>query len=212
MSTPDPPRPRTISSGTGCATTFAYPTCGGLIHKYFTEVELQYLGLPLTEPTHCDQDPVAEDAFALRLLSLGARWWRSREYKERWYWKDIPLGFHFPPDLQVGYPSSGGVLVLKLHAGNSTRLEGFDPPARPADGGRVTFAETMDKRCELLKRYGAQAYDDLSQCDDVSKTLEGVKAEGKRYEALLEKWGDPRHLDEWCDNMESMESSSVTPK
>jgi hypothetical protein len=54
-------------------TVYSYPSNGGIVLKHSTGVELEYLGLSRTKVALCDEDAVKEDAFALRMLQLGAR-------------------------------------------------------------------------------------------------------------------------------------------
>ncbi|CAK1364076.1 uncharacterized protein RHO25_005794 [Cercospora beticola] len=105
----------------------AYPSAGGYVRKHLTRVELDWLELtfdPAAEndfvylnASQADAEPNQEEAFALRLMHLGGRWWKSRTYFNHHFREaEWPYGHHFPPDLDIGYPSSGGVLVLRTFA------------------------------------------------------------------------------------------------
>ncbi|KAF3046676.1 hypothetical protein E8E11_000032 [Didymella keratinophila] len=183
-----------------CAAS-SYPSPGGIIMKHFTSVELDYLGLSRMEPSGCEEGFAKEDAFALRMLQLGARWWPSRKFHKKHSDEQYPYGYHYPPDTHVGYPSTGGVVILKLWAGNSgMRLDG-DPPEKPENWAKVTLCQTMDERCSALKSFGALSYSNLEGCPDIPKTLEAGVAEGKKYEQLMLKMEDSVYLDEWLNSL-----------
>lgn len=74
--------------------TYAYPSAGGIIHKYHSNVALDYLGLSRTEPTYFIGDTVHGDLFALRLLLLGGRWWSSQKFMERFDHESFLFGDH----------------------------------------------------------------------------------------------------------------------
>jgi hypothetical protein len=88
----------------------AYPSSGGIIFGYFSAVELVHLNLSRTKPANRSPDPAEEDDLALRMLRLGAYWWPSWDlyaiHREQTI-EGIPYDFHFPPNVNVGYPSSG---------------------------------------------------------------------------------------------------------
>jgi hypothetical protein len=82
-----------------------------------------------------------EDAFALRMLQLGARWWPSLSfYLRRSDSQYPPYGYHYPPDRYVGYSSSGGVVVLILFAETSMRFEEYGAPRSPRHGQGWLYA------------------------------------------------------------------------
>lgn len=124
-------RVRTEFTQSSC-TVFSYPSSGGIILKTVVGVEFDYLDLHRNETFQCHQDAAMEDAFALKLLQLGACWWASLKFYHRHPDAPYPYGYHYPPDRHVGYPSSGGVVILELFADNSTaRLEEYDAPKKP---------------------------------------------------------------------------------
>jgi hypothetical protein len=69
-------------------------------------------------------DPAEEDDLALRILRLDAHWWPSWDLyavHQRRIVGGIPYDFHFPPNVNVGYPSSGkGMWVFKFSADERT--------------------------------------------------------------------------------------------
>ena len=75
----------------------------------------------------------------------------------------------------MGYPSTGGVWVLKL-------LNGQDLPDEFA---KVQMAFTMDERCDALQTVGATFYAAVSECEDIAKSLEDGIAIGKHWEERM---------------------------
>lgn len=140
--------------------------------KHFTGVELDCLGLSRSEDSNREDDPEKEDAFALRILHLGARWWPSRNFHKKHSDEQYPYGHRYPPDLHIGYPSTGGIVVLRLWAGNSAMKLEEDPPERPEDWAKVTMCRTINERCSVLKSFSALFYSDLKDCVDIPQTLE----------------------------------------
>jgi hypothetical protein len=181
---------------------FSYPSSGGIILKTVVGVELDYVDLPRTETAQCHQEDAIEDAFALKLLQLGARWWPSLKFYHRHPDAPYPYGYHYPPDRHVGYPSSGGVVIFELFADNSTaRLEEYDAPEKPETWARMALSASMDERCAVLMGFGATLFEDRERCDKLPKTLEQGIAEGKRYEELTRKMEDGHYLDRWMESL-----------
>ena len=180
---PDPPKDCTIRTEFGtinCHAT-AYPSQGGIVTRSFTGLELDWLGLSRLQPAKTSSDPHEEDEFAYQMLRLGARWWRSEAYerkKDDEAWSGIPYP-EYPPILYVGYPSTGGVWVLKRYSMESEYEE----------QAKAIMAFTMDERCAVLKEFGAQFYASVEDCPDIPKSLEEGIAVGKRYEEVMNKIG-----------------------
>ncbi|RSM07629.1 hypothetical protein CDV31_008522 [Fusarium ambrosium] len=200
---------RTMPGPYNC-TVMAYPSVGGIVVGQFTGVELEWLGIPRSSPESYSRIPTDEeslkdeDTFALRLLQLGARWWSSLKFKGQHPDASYPYGYHYPPDLHLGYPSassSGGnkhpVLLLKTFAGDSIRLPEYDPPEKPNDWSRLAACGTMEERCAVLRDFGATEWDDMKKCPDIPQSLREGMAEGKKYEELLRKIEDVEDLDKW---------------
>jgi hypothetical protein len=191
-------RVRTEFHITSCI-VYSYPSSGGIILKKVVGVELDYLGLPRTESPKCYEDPSMEDAFALRMLQLGAHWWPSLKFYGRHPTDLYPYGYHYPPDRHVGYPSSGGVVLLELFSeACSARLE-YDPPRTPGTWMRVALCSSMDQRCDVLKAFGARYYEEGNPCDKLPLTLEEGVAEGKKYAELMRKLEDDDYLENWLN-------------
>jgi len=105
--------------------------------------------------------------------------------------------FHFPPEVQVGYPSSGqGVWLLKYLADSDVWMtwEGEWKPAlrrRPYDWGqKMKYVLTMDERCKALEKLGGTFYEKVEICEDISTTFEEATRKGKHYNELLQKMED----------------------
>ncbi|KAI4906342.1 hypothetical protein J4E90_010687 [Alternaria incomplexa] len=138
----------TFELRTAC-TVYSYPSHGGITMKRFTNPELEHLGL---SHKMSDSGPLSdqeqEDAFALRMLHLGARWWPSLKFYDR-HTRDepYPYGHHFPSDLHVAYtPTGSGIWVLVIWAENSqTWLEEYDPPRKPEDWVDLAYCRTMEE-------------------------------------------------------------------
>ncbi|KAH6991146.1 hypothetical protein BKA56DRAFT_652038 [Ilyonectria sp. MPI-CAGE-AT-0026] len=207
-------QPRIIPGPKDC-TVIAYPSVSGVVIGRFTGVELQWLDLPRTSQYLDCQLTIGEDEesfreedkLALHLLQLGARWWPSRAFKTQHSSLDYPYGYHYPPDLHIGYPSqhsssSGGdrnpVILFKTFAVNSPmRLPEYDAPEKPEDWSRLAACGTMDERCAVLRDFGATEWDDVKKCSEIPQSLEEGVAEGKKYEVLLNKMKDVEYLDKW---------------
>jgi hypothetical protein len=187
-----------LEPGPYFCTVFSYPCAGGFVACHCTGVELEWLGLPRSG-AHADSfdDPEMEDVFALRVLRLGGRWWPSRKFCHRHSNSQFPYGHHYPPELDVGYSSTGRTLVLKTFAETSPWLSGEDVPQKPNDWSRLAACGTMDERCDVLRGFGAAEYDIREHCPDLPDSLETGIEEGKRYEALLTSMDDHTYLDQW---------------
>jgi hypothetical protein len=207
---PSPPKvePRTEFLHLHCKVT-AYPSVGGIVVGYFTAVQLKQLGLSNVEIAVRSQDKSEEDELALTMMRHGAHWWPSKKFyshhSERMTDMPIPYGFHFPPRVNVGYPSSGkGVWVFKFSEDafiwDQDGLTRPDVNRMPDDWyGRINMALDGDERCEILKCFGAKFFDNVEDCVDIPKTLlEGIER-GQRYQALLEKMEDDEYLNRWLE-------------
>ncbi|KAL8842263.1 MAG: hypothetical protein Q9170_000589 [Blastenia crenularia] len=161
----------------GC-TVRGFPTYGGIVLGTVRGVELEWLGLSRSEPSLRSLDPQEEDEFCYQMLRLGGQWFKSeafRDNRESRASGGYPYDENFPPKLQVGYPGSGGVWVLKqLH---SEEL--------PDEFAKVEMAFTMDERCVALEAVGAKFYANISDCTDIPASLEDGITIGKYWEAML---------------------------
>ncbi|KAI9870061.1 MAG: hypothetical protein M1830_004733 [Pleopsidium flavum] len=214
------PSTRTEFLPLSCKAT-VYPSSGGIVLGYFSAVELAHLNLSRTKPANRSSHPAEEDDLALRMLRLGAHWWPSWDlyalHQERII-EGIPYDFHFPPNVNVGYPSSGkGVWVFKFSADKQTWDEEDERKPylerKPDDwDGKINMALTMDERCEVLKDFGATFYENVEDCKDIAKTLQEGIQEGKRYEELLKKMEDMKYVDKWLSGSEKGNDASMQRK
>ncbi|UNI20656.1 hypothetical protein JDV02_006725 [Purpureocillium takamizusanense] len=187
----------------------AYPSMGGVVLGFFTAVQLKQLGLSNMESTSRSHDDAEEDNLALSMMRQGAHWWPTwdlyQRHRDRFIDKLTPYGFHFPPRINVGYPSSGsGVWVFKfsediMGLGGG---EAVEPTLECMPEGwyeRINMAITADERCEVLKSFGAKFYEIVEECEDIPRTLEEGRLRGERYELLLRKMEDDDYLDSWLE-------------
>jgi hypothetical protein len=181
---------------------------------FFSAIELAHLKLSRFTPANRSLDLAEEDDLALRMLRLGAHWWPNGRLYERHKTaidQRIPYDFHFPPNVQVGYPSSGGMWVLKFLADSDAwydedEYNDYRKPSLPKKPyeweASMSFVLTMDERCDVLKGFGARFYQS-EDCEDVPRTLEeGVKM-GRRYEELLKKMEDDDYRRDWLEPPET---------
>ncbi|KAL2674272.1 hypothetical protein Neosp_012723 [[Neocosmospora] mangrovei] len=205
---------RTIPGPNDC-TVIAYPSVGGVVLGRFTGVELEWLGFSRSSKESYSRVPAdegslkEEDTLAVRLMQLGARWWPSLKFDVQHSDLSYPYGYHYPPNLHIGYPSTSPssstskgngrpVLLLKTFARNSPlRLPEYDAPEKPDDWSRLAACGTMEERCAVLRDFGATEWDDAKKCPDIPQSLHEGMAEGKRYEELLRKMEDSEYLDKW---------------
>ena len=196
---------RTVFGSPFC-NVYAYPSSGGIVFGQFSAVEMVRLGLARFQPSNRSSNADEEDDLALRMLHLGAKWWPSLDfyaYHREKMQQGTPYDFHFPPIIQVAYPSSGeGVWVSKFTADQMNWDERIWRksylPRKPDDwDGKISMVLTMDERCAVLKSFGATFYESVEACDDIPKTLEEGIERGKRYKDLMKKLGDPFYFNGW---------------
>ena len=61
----------------------------------------------------------------------------------------------------------------------------------------------MDEQCDVLRSFEAKTYEDVRDCGEVPKSLEGGVQEEERHKALLLlKLEDRDREAEWLDNLE----------
>ncbi|UJO25028.1 hypothetical protein CLAFUW4_14381 [Fulvia fulva] len=194
---------------------FAYPACGGHVRKTVSRVELDWIGLTVVsgdelsdESTpiavnkdRAHRDHHAEDAFALRLMQIGGRWWPSQKFYRHHRTSDYPYGYHYPPDLDVGITSEGGILILR------TRGEDYkfihmpdDVPMKPDTWSRLRLCSSMRERCSVLRAFGAMAYTSMHNCPELPSILEEGIAESWRYEELMNRMDSTEYLDWWLSS------------
>ena len=152
-----------------------HPSSGGIIIKRFANlVDLQHLSLPRLKASKRSPNVAEEDAFCDLMRRLGATWWRD----ESMYWRALsakngiyngePYEEENDEDVQnanearakkivmFGWPADGvGVWVLRSKNNFEGRV--------PSDYGRLDFALNMEERIEVMKKFGAEFVEDLSQ-------------------------------------------------
>ena len=183
------------------------------MRKSITPAELEWFGLKSRSWNEAlnESAPIAvdagddandEDAFALRVMQLGGRWWPNQKLYERHRAADLPYGHHYPPDLDIGYTAEG-MLVLRTWADNSIYLDDLPDvaPQKPGTWSRLSLCNTMEERCEVLRDFGAVMYNSVEECPDLPNSLEEGIAQGKYYAELLRKMEDPNYLDRWLSGL-----------
>lgn len=210
-------RPRIVYD-TFYSTVFAYPSAGGFVRKEITAAELDWLGLRaepsndtsdesipiLAEKMYASDSINKEDAFALRLMQLGGRWWPNQKLYDRHPIRGLPLpyGHHFPRDLDIGY-SLEGVYVLQSRPAHSKYDDGLPGVAseKPETWSRLLLCVTMEERYKVLRAFGAVMYSSVEECPDLPDSLEEGIAQGQHYAELLRKMEDPRYQSEWVTSL-----------
>lgn len=197
----------------------AYPSIGGVVLAKPSAIDLQYLGIARThdEKRSSELDPREEDDLAARMLRLGAHWWPDWDTYLRHRSQidgDILYDFHFPPELHVGYPSTGGVWVAKFTQDQQWFDEdsGWKPwlPRRPdAWRTRMHYVLTMDEKCNAMKDMGAMFYDKVEDCPDIAKTADEGRDMFKPYGELLEKMDDNAYRNRWFAGAEENTDDAI---
>ncbi|GIZ43189.1 hypothetical protein CKM354_000642700 [Cercospora kikuchii] len=195
----------------GGSVVYAYPSTGGYVRKHLTRPELDWLGLtfdPTAEknfvylhPETADAETNQEDSFSLRLMQLGGRWWKSQQYFNHHFGEaEWPYGHHFPPDLDVGYPASGGVLVLRTFAENSLYRSDLPDtlPEKPEHYWELlSVCATMEERCAALRKLGAVFYDSIEDVTDLPNSVEDGVAQARNWEELMDKMDDRDYVEKF---------------
>ncbi|RYO95190.1 hypothetical protein DL764_007738 [Monosporascus ibericus] len=209
-----------------------YPSTRGIVLGFLSSIEKSYLGIPLSQQVPRSEDPAEEDAMAVKLFQVGARWWPDH----RLYAKHInrirgdpmepdgmqePYGYHFPPRIHVGYPTTsaaggstgGAVWVIKITE-DDERVRPYAPQVDPDDplpdtpplskvpddwGYRMGRAENMDERCQVIKDHKGKWYASAEECPDLPSTLEEGVGRGRKYEKFLHQMDNAIYLDRWWD-------------
>ncbi|KAI0459717.1 hypothetical protein F5B21DRAFT_455828, partial [Xylaria acuta] len=66
--------------------------------------------------------------------------------------------------------------------------------------GRINMAMNTDKRCEVLRLFGAKFYKVIGECEDIPKTLKEGHQRSERYEQLLHKMEDDDYRERWLEH------------
>ena len=172
----EPSRFRVEFSAGGGATVMGWPSKGGIyMLESCTGVELDFLGLgrfhnmerppksadadaKSDEEEHCNKSMWSlscrhRDVLTLCIIvrQLGAEWWPN----ETTYILKAMRGTDWDtPFIQVGWPASGGVWVLKSTVGE----------AQNRGAGRIHNARNMEERCQIIEEDGGVFYADPKDC------------------------------------------------
>lgn len=163
-----------------------YPSQGGIIIlSGMTAVDLDWLGLSRFSLSYRSDDQDEEDGFCLKLVQLGARWWKSRNFLARkqgaartygyngydeWGYTESYSSF-FPPDIQISYPSKGGLWLLKYP---------IDSRVKTGGSQNLHYNLTMDERSEMLELMGATFHASIEECVEICASLENAVADGQQ--------------------------------
>ncbi|KAI8271305.1 hypothetical protein K4K58_000184 [Colletotrichum sp. SAR11_239] len=221
---PPPPMRSNIFSG-GPGYLVSHPSLGGIVISTPSSIDLHHLNLPRTHDTKFTSfSQSEEDDLAQRILLLGGHWWPDwatyARHKERLA-NGTVYDFHMPPDVYVGYPSSGGVWVAKYVPDRDHFRHGqkFCLPQRPPEwNGVMHRVLTMDEKCEALKAFGATFYPRIEDCMDLPKSVEEGREEFQRYEKSLKDIDDGDYQRRWylrfhgLDQDEDVESRTTEPR
>ncbi|KAI0179860.1 hypothetical protein GGR52DRAFT_215683 [Hypoxylon sp. FL1284] len=124
-----------------------YPSRGGVYVLHCNPVELDFLQLDRFHIAMRSLDQKEEDRHCFNMRKLGATWWQSEEaYARRaMEWFDRAK----EPVTYVGWPSSGGVWVLRTTQGD----------AAERGVGRINNAFNMEERWRVIRDMGGIFYE-----------------------------------------------------
>lgn len=159
---PNACRRSNVFSGDGYVV--AYPSTGGLVFlKDPSAVDLKYLELPNThDAARSTTSDEAEDELALRMVQIGAQWWpdwdlyfrHSHAISETQVFYD----YHFPSQVEVAFPSTGGVWVAnftqdspRFQHEHESPCKSWLPYAPDMWRRRLKYALSMDDKSKLIK-------------------------------------------------------------
>ncbi|KAK2740036.1 hypothetical protein CKAH01_07205 [Colletotrichum kahawae] len=206
---PTPPKRSNFYSGTGYLVV--RPSTGGIVVSHPSAVDLVYLNLPRTHDTEASTAEV-EDALATRMLRLGALWWPSwatyAGHRKRLHDEEVMYDFHHPPDTHVGYPSTGGVWVVRFSAdvpsvvvvdayGRSDETRRTFPVTPEGWYRRMEMVLSMDEKCEVIRDFGGVFFESAEECGYVATDLEGGREMFRWFEPLLGRMEDNEYVRSW---------------
>ncbi|KAL3486566.1 hypothetical protein BJX62DRAFT_246695 [Aspergillus germanicus] len=151
----NPPLPTTNRTefGTRGWFVYGYPSTGGVLIKVNADlVDMLFLSLPRFHVAQRSASVEDEDRFCNLLRRVGATWWSSKE--DRFDKEKRVLVF--------GWPADGvGVWVLRFASAGQM----------PRDFGRISYAMNMEERILIMRVYGAEFVEDVSQVEELRDTL-----------------------------------------
>lgn len=192
----------------------AYPSTGGVVFlKDPPAIDLQYLGLPHTYDMA--RTPDEDDALATAMIQMGAQWWpdwdlyfkhSSRARNSYFY------NHHFPSDVSIAIPSSGGVWVANYtHDHNSWNFSENQEqlpceiwlPFKPYEWHvKMRYALTMDDKAEMLKDMGATFYETRDEVPGLARDIAGAKDLFETFRERLEKMANHTYASRYCSDWE----------
>lgn len=192
----------------------ACPSVGGVVMANPGPIEMQHLNLPRTHDTSRSG---GDDDMAVLVLQLGARWWPDwGTYARHKTAIDdgVEYRHHFPPRLEVAYPSSGGVWVAEYSPDmpqvrlleEEERREGRDTlPPVPGDWwNKMNLVLTMDERASALRRFGATFYERPEDCPDLALSVKRAKDMFEPYKELLERMDNLEYRNKWYSELHGL--------
>ncbi|KAG4422752.1 hypothetical protein IFR04_004100 [Cadophora malorum] len=145
--------------GNGVCRVYGYPSTGGVLIKSASLLDMLFLSLPRTHTSQRSPSAEEEDRFCNLMRRTGAKWWPSRddEFEVQIGARDITE--EEEKMVVFGWPADGvGVWVLRFK--NAKEL--------PKDFGRLTLALNMEEKIEMMREYGAQFVEYVTQVEELS--------------------------------------------
>ncbi|KAL5048330.1 hypothetical protein BDW71DRAFT_213696 [Aspergillus fruticulosus] len=125
----------------GCI-VYGYPSTGGVLIKGPIDlVDITFLSLPRFHVAQRSPSAEEEDRFCNLLRRLGATWWPSKEE------------------------------YIMVNMGSREKTEEEEKVLVPRDIGRMYYAANMEERIQIMKEYGAEFVEDVSQVEELRDTL-----------------------------------------
>ncbi|KAL3447267.1 hypothetical protein BJX65DRAFT_295896 [Aspergillus insuetus] len=150
----NPPLPTTNRTefGTQGCSVYGYPSTGGVLIKVNADlVDMLFLSLPRFHVAQRSSSVEDEDRFCNLLRRIGAKWWSSKEDRLEVMMKATDATEEEKKVLVFGWPPDGvGV---------------------PKDVGRISYAMNMEERLQIMREYGAEFVEDVSQVEELRNTF-----------------------------------------
>jgi len=156
----DPPlstTERTIFATRGCL-VYGYPSTGGVLIKEADLLDMLFLSLSRSQVSQRSPSADEEDRFCHLLRRTGAKLWSSRRDMI-----EAQIGIREMTEEEkkvvvFGWPTDGvGVWVLRFVSDRQV----------PKDFGRVGFAMDMEEKIQMMREYGAEFVEDVTQVEEL---------------------------------------------
>ncbi|CEL09698.1 hypothetical protein ASPCAL12831 [Aspergillus calidoustus] len=159
---PESTTDRTKFGVRGCV-VYGYPSTGGVLIKGSVDlVDMVFLSLPRFHEAQRSPSAEEEDRFCNLLRQIGATWWPSKEERIGVDMGSREKTAEEKKVLVFGWPVDGvGVWVLRFASDRQV----------PRDLGRMYYAVNMEERIQIMKEYGAEFVEDVSQVEELRDTL-----------------------------------------